>query len=70
MSYYRQYLYLIAKSMKQRHQSNIKQFRKQFSLDILCDVLKVSNDYLHGLKNPILNLIKTAYIDVNPYMKC
>ena len=36
LNYFRQYLYLIAKCMKQRHEANIEEFREEFPLDILC----------------------------------
>lgn len=36
LSYYRQYLYLIAKCMKQRHEGNIREFTEEFPLHVLC----------------------------------
>lgn len=37
-------------------------------MEILCDILKDPN--YESFKGPVLNLIKTAYIDYKPHGRC
>ncbi len=67
-NFYRQYLYLLGDCMKNRMEKNIVDFRKEFSLEILCDILREPS--MNSFKGPVLNLIKCAYVDFKPYFRC
>jgi|JI6StandDraft_1071083.scaffolds.fasta_scaffold23207_8 hypothetical protein len=54
--------------MKNRNERNIEEFRKQFDLAVLCEVLR--DGRFESFWGPVLNLIKCAYIDFKPHYRC